>query len=143
MQPTAIYLQAGSPALKQARQLQKDLPNANKRATPNPLPSPALPGGYPGWSHSLPGTIQPQTAVFMLRFEAFQLWPELLPRRGPLAREDTDECRHSACSGMISAHPGCFKFKGKEQTKVIFASFSVLIKCKEVFAGPGMKYFPL
>lgn len=77
------------------RQLQKDLPNANKQATPNPLPSPALPRGYPGWSHSLPGTIQSQRAVFMLHFEAFQLWPEQLPRLGPLAGEDMDACWRS------------------------------------------------
>lgn len=63
----------------------------------------------------MPGTIRPQTAVFVLRLEAFLLWPEQLPRRGPLTGEDTDECRHSARSGMISAPQGCFKFKGKEQ----------------------------
>lgn len=31
----------------------------------------------------------------MLHFKAFQLWPEQLPRQGPLAREDMDACWRS------------------------------------------------
>lgn len=86
----------------------------------------------PAWHN--PGS----NCFFHAPFEGVWLWPEQLPRHRPLAGQDMDLCCVLGCFLLLWA-ASSLKAKSKEDLSLVFT----LIKWEEVFAGRGMKYFPL
>lgn len=86
----------------------------------------------PAWHN--PGS----NCSFHALFEGFWLWLEQLPQHGPLARENMDLCCVLGWF-LLPWAASSLKTKSKEDLSLVF----ILIKWEEVFAGPGMKYFPL